>query len=119
MLSDLLASSTPVYKTSAGSQFVGDSGLLLSLLPEESIDLIITSPPFALLREKSYGNRTEPDYVNWLSEFGKAAIRVLKPTGSFVLDLGHAYERGQPVRSLYNYRVLIAFVDDLDGTAHR
>ena len=55
----------------------------------------------------------------WLSEFGKAAIRVLKPTGSFVLDLGHAYERGQPVRSLYNYRVLIAFVDDLDGTAHR
>ena len=53
------------------------------------------------------------DYVAWLAEFGEAALRVLKQTGSFVLDLGGAYERGKPVRSLYNFRVLIDFCDRL------
>jgi site-specific DNA-methyltransferase (cytosine-N4-specific) len=49
--------------------------------------------------------------VAWLGEFGEAALRVLKPTGSFVLDLGGAYERGRPVRSLYNFRVLLDWCD--------
>src|SRR5208337_1906262 len=61
----------------------------------------------ALLRQKSYGNEDQADYVAWLVEFGRAAHRPLKPTGSFVLDLGGAYQRGRPVRSLYNFRVLI------------
>ena len=102
-----------VYGTHLGAQLVGDSQAMLALLPEESVDLIVTSPPFALLREKSYGNESQAAYVQWLAGFGKAALRVLKPTGSLVLDLGHAYQRGLPVRSLYNYRVLINFVDEL------
>jgi DNA modification methylase len=102
-----------LYGTHLGAQLVGDSQALLALLPEESVDLIVTSPPFALLREKSYGNESQAAYVQWLAGFGKAALRVLKPTGSLVLDLGHAYQRGLPVRSLYNYRVLISFVDEL------
>jgi site-specific DNA-methyltransferase (cytosine-N4-specific) len=73
----------------------------------------MTSPPFALLRKKSYGNEDQEEYVQWLTEFGAAVYRVLKPTGSFVLDLGGAYQRGKPVRSLYNFRVLLAFCDDL------
>jgi site-specific DNA-methyltransferase (cytosine-N4-specific) len=102
-----------LYGTHLGAQVVGDSLDLLALLPEESVDLIVTSPPFALLRKKSYGNEDQSAYVQWLAAFGKAALRVLKPTGSLVLDLGHAYQRGVPVRSLYNYRVLLTFVDDL------
>ena len=51
--------------------------------------------------------------MDWLVEFGRAAHRVLKPTGSLVLDLGGAYERGRPVRSLYPYRVLISFCDEV------
>jgi DNA modification methylase len=102
-----------LYGTHLGAQIVGDSLDLLALLPEESVDLIVTSPPFALLRKKSYGNEEQSAYVQWLAGFGKAALRVLKPTGSLVLDLGHAYQRGVPVRSLYNYRVLLTFVDDL------
>ena len=102
-----------VYGTHLGAQLVGDSQSMLALLPEESVDLIVTSPPFALLREKRYGNESQAAYVQWLAGFGKAALRVLKPTGSLVLDLGHAYQRGLPVRSLYNYRVLINFVDEL------
>jgi DNA modification methylase len=104
---------TQVYTTGLGTQLTGDSKNLMAMLPDESVDLIMTSPPFALLREKTYGNEKQADYVAWLSEFGKAAYRVLKPTGSFVLDLGGAYERGKPIRSLYNFRVLIDFCDNL------
>jgi site-specific DNA-methyltransferase (cytosine-N4-specific) len=77
------------------------------------VDLIVTSPPFALLRRKPYGNRDQAEYVAWLLEFAQAAHRVLKDTGSFVLDIGGAYQRGVPVRSLYPYRVLLGFCDDL------
>ncbi|HXJ91586.1 MAG TPA: site-specific DNA-methyltransferase [Terriglobia bacterium] len=94
-------------------QVCADSRKILELLPDESVDLIITSPPFALLRQKSYGNEGQTEYAAWLAEFGDRAHRVLKQTGSFVLDLGGAYERGKPVRSLYNFRVLLDFCDRL------
>lgn len=100
-----------VYRTPMGLQVCGDSRVILPLLPPESVDLIITSPPFALLRQKSYGNERQDTYVEWLCEFGKAAFPILKNTGSFVLDLGGAYQRGKPVRSLYNYKVLLEFCD--------
>jgi DNA modification methylase len=106
-----LPQDTLVYSTSLGLQVCADSRVILNALPEASIDLIVTSPPFALLRQKSYGNEDQADYVAWLVEFGRAAHRPLKPTGSFVLDLGGAYQRGRPVRSLYNFRVLIEFCD--------
>src|SRR5713226_4996982 len=102
-----------IYSTDRGVQVRGDSRDVLSQLPADSVDLIITSPPFALLREKSYGNEPQADYVEWLLGFGKAALPALKATGSFVLDLGGAYERGRPIRSLYNYRVLMQFCDNL------
>ncbi len=105
--------SSPFYKTRFGHAYLGDSLNLLDQLPDNEIDLVMTSPPFALLRQKSYGNRQQNEYVEWLSEFGRKVHRVLKPTGSLVLDLGGAYEKGLPVRSLYNYRVLIKFCDDL------
>ncbi len=102
-----------VYRTPYGLQLCGDSQELLAHLPDQSVDLVMTSPPFALLRKKSYGNHEQDQYVAWLGRFGEAAYRVLKTTGSFVLDLGGSYQRGQPVRSLYNYRVLLDFCDRL------
>lgn len=104
---------TKVYRTRRGLQVCADSCEILAALPEASVDLIVTSPPFALLRQKSYGNEDQTEYVAWLSEFGRAALRPLKDTGSFVLDLGGAYQRGKPVRSLYNFRVLLDFCDRL------
>ena len=74
---------------------------------------MVTSPPFALLRKKAYGNEDEERYVAWLGRFGAAVRRVLSYSGSLVLDLGGAYRRGRPVRSLYNYRVLVDFCDRL------
>ncbi len=102
-----------VYGTRRGLQLCGDSVELLGRLPDRSADLVLTSPPFALLRKKAYGNEEQDRYVEWLGRFGGAAYRVLKERGSFVLDLGGAYQRGKPVRSLYNYRVLLDFCDRL------
>lgn len=102
----------PLYKTRMGCAYLGDALLLLRELDDNSIDLVLTSPPFALQRKKEYGNEDQSEYVDWLLEFGFEVKRVLKSTGSFVLDLGGAYHKGRPVRSLYNYRVLIRLCDE-------
>ena len=106
--------SEPLYLTTLGKAFVGDSMDLMRELPDSSIDLVITSPPFALQRQKEYGNLDQDVYVDWLLSFASEIKRILKDTGSFVLDLGGAYRKGRPVRSLYNYRVLIRMCDELD-----
>ncbi|PJA79950.1 MAG: site-specific DNA-methyltransferase [Nitrospirae bacterium CG_4_9_14_3_um_filter_41_27] len=102
----------PLYKTQMGEAYVGDSLELLLKLPAESVDLVITSPPFAIQREKEYGNKNQADYVDWLLQFAEPVKHVLKQTGSFVLDLGGAYVSGRPVRSLYNYKVLLRFCEE-------
>jgi DNA modification methylase len=103
----------PAYTTSLGAAYCGDSLELLRALPEESINLVVTSPPFALQRQKAYGNKDQSEYIDWLAQFAQQVRRVLKKDGSFVLDLGGAYEKGLPTRSLYNFRVLIKFCDDV------
>ncbi|HXP78350.1 MAG TPA: site-specific DNA-methyltransferase [Verrucomicrobiae bacterium] len=101
------------YTTTFGAAYCGDSLELLARLPDQSVNLVMTSPPFALQRQKAYGNKDQADYIDWLIQFAKEVHRVLKNDGSFVLDLGGAYEKGVPTRSLYNFRVLIRFCDEL------
>ena len=103
----------PLYFTESGYAYVGYSLILLKELSDNSIDIVITSPPFALQRQKTYGNVDEAEYVDWLVPFGREVFRVLKDTGSFVLDLGGAYRPKIPSRSLYNFRVLLAFCDTI------
>lgn len=103
----------PLYETNLGAAFVGDSLELLAKLPDNSVNLVMTSPPFALLRQKDYGNKDEDEYVGWLAQFAELVFKKLTPDGSFVVDLGGAYRKGVPVRSLYNYRVLIKFCDEI------
>ena len=86
---------------------------MLEKLPDESVNLVLTSPPFALQRKKEYGNKNQDEYVEWLSDFARIVYRKLRGDGSFVLDLGGAYQKGVPVRSLYNFRVPIHFCDQL------
>jgi site-specific DNA-methyltransferase (cytosine-N4-specific) len=109
----LRALPAPVYTTRYGACYLGDSPELLKRLPDNCVDLVVTSPPFALLRQKAYGNKDQSEYVEWLCRFGAEVRRVLRETGSFVLDLGGAYQRGVPVRSLYPYRVLLKMCDEI------
>ncbi|MCS6815023.1 MAG: site-specific DNA-methyltransferase [Cyanobacteria bacterium] len=96
-----------------GASFCGDSLELLSKLPNSSINLVLTSPPFALQRRKEYGNKDQAEYIEWLANFAAIVYQKLKDDGSFVLDLGGAYEKGKPVRSLYNFRIPIHFCDEI------
>ncbi len=104
---------TVVYQTRLGEAHCGDSLDLLESLPDGSINLVMTSPPFALQRQKEYGNKEQHEYIDWLAEFAALVYRKLREDGSFVLDLGGAYQKGAPARSLYNFRVPIRFCDDL------
>lgn len=103
----------PAYTTSRGAAYHGDSLNLLQELDDGSVNLVLTSPPFALQRKKEYGNKEQGDYVDWLVQFGELVYRKLADDGSFVLDLGGAYQKGVPARSLYNFRVLLRFCDHL------
>lgn len=105
--------SQPLYRTKRGSAFVGDSIELLREVPDQSVDLVMTSPPFALRRQKTYGNVEETEYVEWITPFSREVFRILKASGSFVLDLGGAYRAGMPSRSLYNFRVLLMLCDQV------
>lgn len=101
------------YQTKRGKAYHGDSLDLLDSLQDNSINLVMTSPPFALQRQKEYGNKNGDDYIDWLTQFAVKIKDKLTDDGSFVLDLGGAYQKGVPVRSLYNYKVLIRFCEEV------
>jgi len=95
------------YQKTYGAAFLGDSMELIKRVKTSSVNLVITSPPFALTRKKEYGNKSAEEYVEWFLPFAEEFKRVLKDDGSFVLDLGSAYLPGVPVKSIYQYELLV------------
>jgi DNA modification methylase len=104
---------TSSYSTVYGSSFCGDSLSLLSEVPDSSVSLVMTSPPFVLQRPKEYGNLDHDEYLEWMVSYGRVIKEKLRDDGSFVIDLGGAYQKGVPSRSLYNFRLLLRFVDEV------
>jgi len=95
------------FSTEMGRAYLGDSLDLLPNIKSQSIDLICTSPPFALVRKKAYGNVDAADYVDWFMPFASEFARILRPKGSLIIDIGGSWVKGYPVRSLYHYELLI------------
>lgn len=96
------------FRTELGRIFNGDSlGLMHEMLEPESVDLIMTSPPFGLVRKKSYGNEDADRYLKWFRPFAAGFRRVLKNSGSLVIDIGGSWKSGTPTRSLYHFDLLI------------
>lgn len=110
---DVLPGLKPAYHVGNGAAYCGDSRELLAALPDESLDLVMTSPPFALQRQKAYGNKDQTEYLDWLMDFAGLVHAKLKPTGSLVMDVGGAYQKGVPARSLYHLRLPIRFCDEI------
>jgi len=102
-----------VYRTELGEMHCADSLAFMRQLPDESVDLVVTSPPYALHFKKEYGNANQGQYVAWLLPFAAEIKRILKPEGSFVLNIGGAWTPGKPVRSLYHFRLLLALCDEV------
>ena len=90
-----------------GRAYWADSIDLMGMLEDDIVDLIVTSPPFGLTRKKDYGNAPADEYVAWFRPFAEQFRRILKPTGSLVIDIGGAWNSGFPTKSLYQYELLI------------
>ena len=97
----------PAYTTRLGRAYHGDALDVLRRLPADSISLVMTSPPFALRRQKAYGNVSAGEYVEWFWPFAREIHRILRPDGSFVIDLGGSWNRGSGTRSLYQYQLIL------------
>lgn len=104
---------TPYYATELGSAYLSDSLPVLQAMPESSVNLVLTSPPYALHFKKEYGNASKEEYVDWFLGFARQIYRVLREDGSFVLNIGGSYNPGVPTRSLYHFKLLIALVEDV------
>ena len=90
--------------------YIGDSYTVLKTLPSESINLVVTSPPYYLLRvytsgdTREVGLETSPnDYVSNLKKVFAEVFRVLKPTGTFFLNIGDSHSGDMGSRSGYAY----------------
>ncbi len=97
----------PAYTTRWGRAYHADALDILRRLPTDSVALVLTSPPFALRRKKAYGNVAASEYVEWFWPFAEEIHRILQPDGSFVLELGSAWNPGSGTRSLYQYELLL------------
>lgn len=103
----------PYYSTKNGHAYLTDTLDGLRATKSDSVNLIFTSPPYALHFKKAYGNVDKKDYVEWFLKFAVEMFRVLTPDGSFVLNIGGSYNKGTPTRSLYHFKLLIALVEEI------
>lgn len=85
---------------------LGDSKNLLKKYDDHSIDLIITSPPYADRRKHTYGGVSPDQYVDWFLPFSEQLLRVLKPTGTFILNIKEKAENGE--RHTYVIELILA-----------
>lgn len=85
--------------------FLGDSKTLLKKLPDNSVDLIVTSPPYADQRKGTYGGIHPDKYVEWFLPITKELLRVLKPTGTFILNIKEKVVEGE--RSVYVMELIL------------
>ena len=86
--------------------YLGDSKEELKKISDNSIDLIFTSPPYADQRKTTYGGIHPDKYVDWFLPISKELLRVLKPTGTFVLNIKEKVTDGE--RSTYVMELIIA-----------
>lgn len=85
---------------------LGDSKDVLKKLPDNSVDLIFTSPPYADQRKSTYGGVHPDQYVEWFLPISEQLLRVLKPTGTFVLNIKEKVVKGE--RSTYVMELILA-----------
>lgn len=99
------------YETDYGLAVLGDSLDALKRMPASSVNLVVTSPPYALHFQKEYGNASKHEYLDWFLPFAFEIKRVLMDDGSFVLNIGGSYNKGTPTRSVYHFKVLLALIE--------
>lgn len=85
--------------------YLGDSKSVLQGIPSNSIDLIITSPPYSDQRKKTYGGIVTSDYVEWFMPIAAELLRIVKPSGTFILNIKEKVLNGE--RSTYVIELIL------------
>ena len=85
--------------------YLGDCQKELKNISDNSVDLIVTSPPYADQRQSTYGGIRVDEYVNWFLPISKELLRVLKPTGTFILNIKEKVVDGE--RSTYVMELIL------------
>ena len=103
----------PSYKTSLGEIYCAriEEALKFNRFGQlkKKVDLIVTSPPFPLVRKKRYGNETGDAYLEWLKALATPLSDLLSDTGSIVIEIGNAWEEGTPTMSTLPLEALLGF----------
>jgi DNA modification methylase len=103
------------YETESGQLVQGLAEIALRTAPLEQfkgqVQLLFTSPPYPLRTKKKYGNETGQAYVDWLAGLAPLFCEYLAPTGSIVIELGNAWEPGEPVMSVLGLQALLRFLE--------
>jgi len=91
------------HRTKLGRIYHGDSlRVFADLIEPQSVDLVMTSPPFGLVRKKDYGNADAHEYLEWFRPFADCFRKAIKPAGSLVVDIGGAWIPGQRGDNVYD-----------------
>lgn len=85
--------------------YLGDCVKRLAELPDESVDLVVTSPPYADRRKSTYGGVSPERYVEWFLPIASELKRVLKPEGSFILNIKERVVDGE--RGIYVLELIL------------
>jgi len=102
-----------VFTTDLGTALLAEAETAVQFIQDESIHLILTSPPYPLITQKAYGNRDPRAYVDWLTELAASWKQKLADAGSLVINLADVFNPGSPSLSLYQERLLINLCDNL------
>jgi site-specific DNA-methyltransferase (cytosine-N4-specific) len=103
----------PVFETECGVAIWASAEDAVGFIEKDSVDLIFTSPPYPLLKQKEYGNLAVAEWLDWMTCLAEGWAGMLAPTGSLMLNLGPTYESGQPTQSPYIERLTLRLIDDL------
>jgi DNA modification methylase len=105
----------PFYETELGAAYLGDALEVTGEIDDESVNLIVTSPPFPLTfqKKKPYDSPRSDEFVSWFVPLSQEFRRVLRPDGSLVIDVGGVWNKGTPTRNLYQYRLLLMLCDEV------
>lgn len=103
---------TEFHTTDFGTMWNGDSLDWMDAQEASSVNLIMTSPPFGLVRKKTYGNEDAHAYCDWFRPFAEGFRKILRDDGSLVIDIGGAWKPGTPTRSLYHFELLIMLCEE-------
>ena len=102
-----------VFTTDLGTALLAEAETAVQFIDDNSINLILTSPPYPLITQKAYGNKDPRAYVDWFTKLAAAWKGKLADTGSLVINLADVFNPRSPSLSLYQERLLINLCDDL------